>query len=313
MTFQELDLLLSIYGQRQIGYSYFKDKYALQLLQYQFEQYQLIQGEKIQRIKQWELGFLMNKQPLKELAAQCGGSMLKRSDLMYFRAEKQTPFIITFHHWGRMKKHRNDSWYQTSRPGKNLVLQLNFFHDHDVQYYKLIKPKDGHLFRWISHPVCSNNRLTLAWARLDLNFETGEFLIEEIQNDWIRNAQRHYKMLCREKKRFPNDLTSFKSLSFIKKYLDEVLLSYSKMWEEAILSAAIWFAIKELGIYDIYFHSYEGGKLLKKCSPPKSLYTKLPRRFGFRKTSKAPVFIQNCRYLRKTLRNNRVEWWRLNF
>ena len=37
-------------------------------------------------------------------------------------------------------------------------------------------------FEWTSHPVHEGRHRTLAWARIDLDWESGEALIEEIQN-----------------------------------------------------------------------------------------------------------------------------------
>ena len=238
----------------------------------------------------------------------------------YFQSEKRLYFNINLRAWGAFKPHRKEKWRQTTRPGYSLVLRLNFDQMHDVPYYKLIRPVEDHPFRYSGHPVCQNNRLTMAWARLDLDLDKSEVLIEEIQNDWIRDAYRMYNRLVRyekkDKKRFKDhwffedtktDLPAFK------KYLEEVPEGYKKVWDEAMMSAAIWFSVKELGISDIYMHTHEGGKLLKDCNPPRSIYTKLPRRFGFKKTNVAPVFIQNCHYLKKILRKNKIEWWRLNF
>ena len=320
MTFNEYLSLRRIFVREYIGYSYFKDQYALQLLQYQIEKKQLRDGIKISDIKNGKLGFLTEKKPFKKLSAGSGNNRITHSDLKYFESDERLDFNISFRTWGDFKPHRKVEWRQTTRPGFSWVLQLNFDQMHDVSYHKLIKQIEGHPFRYLSHPVCPNNRLTMAWARLDFDLDTGELLIEEIQNDWIREAHNLYKNLVKSqkkyKKRFENhwffentkaDMPSFK------KYLDEVLIDYKNIWDEAIMSAAIWFSVKELGISDIYIHTHEGGKLLKNCNPPRSLYSKLPRRFGFKKTDVAPVFIQNCHYLKKTLRKNKIEWWRLSF
>ena len=39
------------------------------------------------------------------------------------------------------------------------------------------------------HPVASGGELTLAWSRIDLDLDRGEALVEEIQSDWVRDAQ----------------------------------------------------------------------------------------------------------------------------
>ena len=54
--------------------------------------------------------------------------------------------------------------------------------------------------------------------------------------------------------------------------------------------------------------------LLEVCGRPFVEHVMLNlRRFGFQKTPTAPVFIQNDRYLKKTLRIKKLEWLRLQF
>ena len=90
-----------------------------------------------------------------------------------------------------------------------------------------------------------------------------------------------------------------------------MILPYCKIWDEALLYSGIWFAKEELGIDQIYYHTYDSGCLLKKCQPPRSIYTKLPKRFGFKQTDVAPEFIRNCQYLKKVLRKKDLYWWKL--
>ena len=63
MTFKEYLFLKRVLGNKPMGFSYIKDQYALQLLQYQTEKYQLCDGAKISEIKKWDLGFLTGKSP----------------------------------------------------------------------------------------------------------------------------------------------------------------------------------------------------------------------------------------------------------
>ena len=48
-------------------------------------------------------------------------------------------------------------------------------------------------FEWWSHPVRQDGRHTLAWARMDVDLDAGEALIEEIQSDWIREAVSEWR------------------------------------------------------------------------------------------------------------------------
>ena len=72
-----------------------------------------------------------------------------------------------------------------------------------------------------------------------------------------------------------------------------------------MLSATLFFIVEELGIRDIWYHSWDTGNLLKGISgrslPPRSLYTRLPRRFCFSETEAMPGLLQ-CRQTRRRLR-----------
>lgn len=326
MNRQILEFVQGLYHGQKLGFSYFQDKYAIELLRYNLQKYQLEKGANIAEVKKWKQGFLLNKQSLKTITSSLKKNQLRTADLINFQPLEQLPFYITFDKWGVFKNHRKNTYYQTTRPGYSLVLQLNFAEHHDIPYYKLVNPKrkagkqDGHPLRWINHPVCENNQLTLGWVRMDFDLKTGELLIEEIQTDWLRDAKQLYHFICREenkevKKRRKHWILgeiNGTAMSF-KKYYETTLIPYFKVWDEALLSAAIWFSMEEMGIRNIFYHTYKSGCLLKDCKPPRSLYTKLPRRFGFQKTTIAPLFIQQNQYLKKTLRKKKLEWWRLDF
>jgi len=192
-----------------------------------------------------------------------------------------------------------------SRQGYHLVLQLNMAGDHTQQFQKLVRPDDLHTFNSYGHPSLKDgNRGTLAWVRLDMDFETNEVLIEEIQCDWIRVVRQAVK----EGYTWYGDYSSDE----IKAYANEVLAPYEKVWEEAMLSAAIDFIRHELGINTIYYHSFEVGALLKHITyskPPRSLYTKLPKQFGFQKTVKGPEFLIRERRIQKLQKKVKDPYW----
>ena len=270
-------------------------------------------------MKQSPWAFLLDKPLLKKQTASLPRQRIRPLDLQTYLPESVFYFDMTFDFWGFHKRHRNDAWYQTSRPGFNLVLQLNFGAWHDAKYYQLVQPKaEKHPFRWTCHPVAENNKLTMAWSRLDVDLENGVVLIEEIQNDWFRNVREIHRSLSNLVKRRPKIVNRhylFKEANCTAKqffeYSKTIAQPHQKIWEEAILSASIHFIRKELGITDIYYHSFEGGKLLKDCEPPRSLYSSLPRKFGFQRTQQAPLFIRKCQYLKKKLRDNTIDWYRL--
>ena len=102
---------------------------------------------------------------------------------------------------------------------------------------------------WSAHPVQTkldspNFRETLAWSRIDLDFDTNEALIEEVQSDATRTvlsmAKRYKKCRCRH---------CAKRLQYVKWFEP-----YLKLWSEALLRATIEFIHKELGIERIFMH-----------------------------------------------------------
>ncbi|WP_146242397.1 hypothetical protein [Acaryochloris thomasi] len=182
---------------------------------------------------------------------------------------------------------------QMSRQGKNLVLQLNFSSKHNRPYQRLIRPDDFHPFEYEDHPISDGGHHTLAWSRIDLDLNTGEALIEEIQNDWIRFALRS-KAAADHKSDSIYFRGSLLRVNQVREYVDQVLLPHIKLWDEAMLAATIWFLREELGIKKIFYHTYESGATLKKIAgtlPPRSLYTALPKKFCFRETHEQPTFL----------------------
>ena len=204
------------------------------------------------------------------------------------------------------------------------MLQLNFTHAEINNFYKLIFPNKRDDDSWnpfhsYGHPA---ELFTMAWARLDLDFTTGEVLVEEIQNDYLREVRDVYKRLQnlevkKEKDRLKNywifDYGGGTYDSF-QKYFQSIK-HLLKIWDEAMLSAVIWFVKEELGMDKLYYHTYESGRIFKRFKqgyslPPKSLYTKLPSRFGFDQTGEAPQFLQKVHYLKKMFtKNNDLRWF----
>jgi len=214
----------------------------------------------------------------------------------------------------------NQDWYQNSRPGYNLVLHLNFSGKHNQPYHRLMQPEDDwHPFLGYGHPR-ADDELTLAWARLDVDLDDGVALIEEIQNDWIRKARSLEKRLASwlEHKtdyvrRFllPRYLPGGSAEAF-RRYLDDILRPHEQLWDEAMLSATLWFLRNELGIRRIFYHTFASGNRLKGIDytmPPRSLYTRLPRRFCFQETDEAPGFLMNQRRFRREVRKGNIRFY----
>ncbi|MCP4378833.1 MAG: hypothetical protein GY794_21985 [bacterium] len=262
-------------------FRYFKDRYAPALLSY-------IVGDGMtpSQIKKTPMAKLLNRPVLKNLAANLGGSPLTPMALDSTWPAVPESYLLTLGVWGdHIAGRRDQAWFQTSRPAANLVLQLNFSTKHDRPYDKLLKPDDYHPFSNEYHPINEAGRHTLAWARIDIDLDAGEALIEEIQNDWIRNALQSWRHGWPE--------TNAKPIAMAR-YLRDVLSPHMRIWDEAILSAAIWFLRSELGVRRIFYHTFESGTRLKQIDgtkPPRSLYTRLPNRFCFRETCVPPSFL----------------------
>ena len=306
-----LNFILKTVDVQHIPYYYFKDKYALDLLSYALGPQTL----KISQLKKSPWGFLLQKEILQRITATLPRQRLGREHLFCYWPQNYHRYSLSVGRWGEYSKHRNDDWYQTSRPGVNLVLQMNFGKQHNDGYYRLIRPReDHHPFENDSHPVAQRGH-TLAWARLDIDLDTGEALIEEIQNDWLRNAKEMMRLLEQNRLRYLlyyGDTTPEQ----LRRYYQQEVQPHERVWDEAILAAALWFIRKELGISRIYYHTFASGNIMKQLRgsyPPRSLYTKLPRRFGFQQTDEAPQFLRQDKYLKKTFKKHQhLKWFLLN-
>lgn len=291
MEKQEMVEAVACLQQDPIKFHYFKDRYALMLLS------SLVgEGRKIKELKSTEWSKLLSKPPVKEVLQNAGSQILTSSMLDAFWPQDGHCYLLTLGTWGG----RQASYQQTSRPGWNLVIQLNFSSRHNRPYERLVKPGQRHPFHPFSHPVSKEAGMhTLAWARIDLDLEEGEALIEEIQNDWIRLALKSRQLFsnyrgCETRykpayiREVGSDLTSLTS------YVDTVLQPHIDIWQEAMLMGALWYIKNEIGIQDIFYHTFDFGCRLKAINgrrPPRSLYTRLPEQFCFQKTERRPSFL----------------------
>lgn len=288
------EIVACLQGERTV-YSYYRDRYGIGLLRHHCRQ-QPGRRAPVAALRRSAYAGLLEKPRLKPLLAHCGGSLdeawLNAAD--YDAA--QTPFILNLALWGNER--RGDwRWQQTSRPGVNLVLQLNFSGEHERLYRPLGEVND--VFNSYGHPV-ARQRHTLAWARLDIDWASGSALIEEIQNDWLRKAARLEDWLEAQRRAGCSDHHTVcyrrqpLPLGPALAYCRHLRERYQPIWAEAMLWAAIAFLREEIGIDRIYYHSEASGRLLKRIdrtAPPRSLYTELPRRFCFQPTGDWPDFL----------------------
>lgn len=297
------EIIACQHDERQFFY-YFKDRYALLLLSYITHN-----GLKISALKNSDFARLLDKPIVKQALAQSGDGMVRSETLQSIWSEQTEPFLLTLSYWGGDP---DRSWQQTCRKGYNLVLQLNFSQKHDEHYQRLLKPVDDDLFNCSAHPVRKPQqsffRQTLAWARIDLDFQHEEVLIEEIQSDWVSYAQLLAQELSRYRNQYDSPLSHYgirADKTSVLKYLQQVLKPYARLWDEAMLAAAIQFIREELGLQRIFYHEFQTGVALKDLrhyQPPRSLYTELPRRFCFQKTTEIPQFLRNDKVTRRVLK-----------
>ncbi len=193
-----------------------------------------------------------------------------------------------------------------------LILQLNFSNQHDRAFKRFLNC-DEEDFQYDCHPT-SNRRNTLGWARIDVDFNTDEALIEEIQSDWLRRAislQQRAERMVKAKREEILFYGQVIAITQVLNYL-KALEQHYQLWQEALLNAAINFVFDELGIRSLYYHTYSTGTKLKRmsnCPPPKSLYTELPKRFCFATTTEAPRFLLQDKKSKRVLKALKETRW----
>jgi len=259
MTELEVNELEEIFSDL-IKYYYYQDKYLVDLV---IEKGGSEEHLKIGQLKGSFAEKLMQKEWFKkEFLSNNGGVGIKITDLKSYWPEHTLEFGISVTNWGENpKKHQKDTWFQTSRSGYNLVLQVNLNQEHFKLYNSWLKPRwhgEG-IFNCTCHPV-SEKQITLGWIRLDVEFETDEILIEEIQTDWLREINSLAKKLKsdndnKHKEILQNECVDGQLVDFWKYYY--YMQPVSKIWEELFMSIALWFAKKELQIQNVWMHTFE--------------------------------------------------------
>jgi hypothetical protein len=318
MTELEVNELEEIFSDP-IKYYYYQDKYLVDLV--------VEKGGSEEYVKTGQLKgsfaekLLQKEWFKKEFSSNNGGIGIKLSDLESYWPEHTLEFDISVANWGENpKKHQKDTWFQTSRSGYNLVLQVNLNQEHFKLYNSWLKPRwhgEG-IFNCTCHPV-SEKQITLGWIRLDIDFETDEVLIEEIQTDWLREINSLAKKLKNDndnkhKKILQNESVDGQLADFWKYY--NYMQPVSKIWDELFMSIALWFAKKELQIQNVWMHTFESCLLFKDqnySKPPRSIYSKLPKRMGFVLSDKAPLFLMREIYLKRYFRKAKkdsVKWFK---
>ncbi|GAA5785043.1 hypothetical protein [Chitiniphilus shinanonensis] len=281
MDKQLADEIVGMLPQGRTCFNYYPERYAWLLLRHVVGE-----GASVAALKQSPFAALLQKPRVKAWLAQLGGKRIGVADVVAADGDPQPLcFTLSLGHWDGQ---------QTTRGATNLVLQLNFDRGHDRRYRELLQPTrdDDSPFVYGCHPVNESGRNTLAWARLDVDLDAGEVLIEEIQNDWLREAAYF--------ERRPEAMYGIAGgTEQVRAYLSWLLARYRAVWAEAMLAATVWFVREELGLRRLFYHSPASNVRLKGISPdrapPRSLYTDLPRQFCFRPSSEVPRFLAGKR------------------
>ena len=320
MTAQEVDEIVACLPRGRTLYHYFEDRYALELL----ARY-VGSGRPVREVRASHFGPLLSRGRVKPVLAQAGSGLLTSDALLSQWPERCGHYRLTLGKWP-FGAHNDRFYHQTSRRGKNLVLLVNFANDHNEAYRRFSRNLSKHLFRFSCHPGAGQKDLPLAWARIDLSFQENAALIEEIQNDWLREAKRlqRWVLSSRGRARRRNgrirlwgDEVPVRDLMH---YTAFVQREYGPTWDEAVLWAAIWFIREELGIRHVFYHTWSSGNTLKRLDdpeygqPPRSLYTTLPRRFCLQLTKDVPQFLVDgrvCRRTRRLMTRGEVPMYRL--
>lgn len=286
-------------GERTL-YHYYPDKYALDILARNIRRKGSVN---VRDLKASNLAPLLNRPAVREVLAKSGKGQLA-SDTIYCGYQHTEPYVLTIGSWGEVKQ---STWMQTSRPGKNLVLQLNLSKDWSDRF-KRFAAESANSFFGSGHPLSKQRDITLAWARLDLDFDTDEVLIEEVQSDLIRDAKWMLRRaeFAQKRKRSTFHCYGHKmETDKVTVFCNALIKQFDKYWQEAILAASLDLCFDEIGVSNVFYHSFETGIKLKNIGgrkPPISLYTELPKRFCFQTTCDVPQFLQSEKRVKRKLK-----------
>jgi hypothetical protein len=313
MNKHEIEEVLTVLGKGRRLFHYFEDRYALALLARVAGA-----GVPIHALKRSAFARLLHKPVVRRALSDMADGVLRGDALDAIWPAATQAYRLSLDWWGVDEDDWSPDCHQTSRPGFNLVLQCNFSRKHDAAYERLVRATSRYAFMSRCHPNAAAGS-TLGWVRLDVDFAADEALVEEVQSDWIKEAEALRPQLSGlddvEDQR--ELLASWQIASepwHVLGYLDELLGSHGRIWSELLLLAALELIDKELGIRRIYYHSYESWKHMKNrnFAPPRSLYTRLPERFCFTTTTEPPAMLRRSQNNRVRCRlRDPVTWYQL--
>jgi hypothetical protein len=274
-------------------FRYGKDHYAFYLLRRA-----VAEGSTVARLRQSDFAPLLEKPLVRAWLAGRGKGLIGPDDIPDPQWRQDgIPYLLSLGIWG--KDTTEWAYNQVSRRGASLVLHLNQsnFKSRALPRFMAQCGKDP--FSCYYHPEAGGMHPTIAWARLDIDLERREALIEELQTDRIRFVQNAAKNALRSQ---PGELVWCRSQKVKREtvldYWEHEMKRHAAIWDEAMLTATLDFLHREIGIRRVFYHSFEGGCFLKHIrysKPPRSLYTTLPRRFCFQLTDEIPRMLAECR------------------
>lgn len=320
MKLQDVAMIRQILPEN-VAFHYYPDRQSVWLLS------QLLKddGSSVTDIKKTSLAPLLHRPLVRPIVAQSGGLLRRRDLLATAYADRALRFdtVDAAGQAGWNAACRSvwrdfslsfDVWQgaQTTRRQGNLVLQLGFPSEHArlMQRYDRIKERHKYQADW--HPVRKDGIPTLAWARLDLELESGHCLIEEIQSDWLRFVRW-------EREHLQEQAPKSRELRLTQAYEAELMERYSKSWAEVTMLAVLMLLRDEFAIRTVWMHQPMPGAFLKGITwgglPPRSIYSQLPRRFCFAPTREVPPFLEQSsrKKLRRLRAKERPLFWRLGF
>ncbi len=322
MDFETINMIRRVLP-RDMPFPYYADRESAWLLA------QLMRGDaSVAELRGQTAGKLLDRPLLKPLIAGCGGRLRQRDVLALAHADKAMDwrdvsptslaaldpvyamnwqdFTLSFAAWGSKRDWR---YNQLSRPGGNLVVQLGFPTEHAQVFGRYFDRTMRRKLEYAGHPIRKDGPPTLAWARLDIDLDTGTALVEEVQCDWLRFVRW-------EKMRRARTGAQEREMRVLIAYEQALLRHYAKSWPRVMLLAALYLLREELGVRDVWMHQHHAGAVLKNVEgglPPRSLYTDLPRAFCFAPTRDVPVFLERPRrrHLAHLRKAGKPVFWRL--
>ena len=313
MQKEQVKEVIACLGDQRRVFRYFRDRYCIDLIE--IEMTRRHQTEmKVAELKACGLNRYVQKTIVADMLKRCANGFVSKCDLQAMWQANALPLLVEMAVWGNAER----GWDQTSRNQSNLTLRLNFDQQHDAQYQRLIEPRrDSGPFEYWWHPINTHNRRTMSWVRMDIDFDTDEVLIEEIQNDWLRSSSAIWQHIQKARNKYPTVIPqdinpdicgSFENLRY---YVEVVLAPYRQIWAEASMLAALRFVHDELGISTVFYHSYETGIKLKRVvgKPPRSIYTQLPKRFGFTETHEPPELLRRHKFAKRCVKAIDSPYW----